>query len=196
MNKTVVRTAVREKLMAMPKEDHKRKSLMIHNKLINLQEIKDAKTVAITISKFPEVNTKDLIEVLWKMGKQVAIPKCTPRTREMKFYVFTDYEQLEQVYMDLYEPIEGKTTFINKKEIDVLISPGIVFDKLGYRVGYGGGYYDRYLIDYENFTVSMGFEVQIVEKIDANEYDLPICTIITEEQIIACSDARREDINE
>lgn len=195
MDKMTIRTAVKEKLMTMSEETYKRKSLMIHNKLINLPQIKESKTIALTISKFPEVDTKLLIEELWKIGKQVAIPKCIPSTKEMKFYVFTSYDQLEQVYMDLYEPKEDETTYISKSKIDVLVSPGIVYDKYGYRIGYGGGYYDRYLVGYEKFTISMAFEAQIVEKVPVNAYDLPICTIITEEQIINCSDVRRGDLN-
>lgn len=188
MDKTIIRNTVKHKLHAMSEVEYARKSSMIHNKVINLQEIKDAKIIALTISNFPEVDTKKLIEALWKMDKKIAIPKCTSSTREMHFYVFTNYEQLEQVYMELLEPKIGETTLISKDEIDVLISPGIVFDKQGFRIGYGGGYYDRFLVDYKKITLSMAFEVQLVEKVPVSEYDLPICTIITEEQIIKCNE--------
>lgn len=186
MDKKTIRNTIRKELLKMTVKQQEKKSLMIHNKLINTTEIKEAKTIAVTISKFPEVQTKPLIEALWKMGKQVAVPRCIPKTKEMHFYIIDSFEQLENVYMDLYEPIIEQTTYINKVEIDVLIAPGIAFDQKGYRIGYGGGYYDRYLTDFKNSTISLAFELQIVDKIPINEYDLSICTIITEERFINC----------
>lgn len=186
MDKKSIRNTIRKELLKMSVKQHTQKSLMIHNKLINTIDIKEAKTIAVTISNFPEVNTKPLIEALWKIGKRVAVPRCIPKTKEMHFYIIENFEQLENVYMDLYEPIIEQTVYIKKSDIDVLIAPGIAFDNKGFRIGYGGGYYDRYLTDYKKKTISLAFELQIVDKIPINEYDLSICTIITEERFINC----------
>lgn len=166
---------------------------MIHNKVINLDEIKNAQTIAVTISNFPEVDTMHLIEALWKMDKKVAVPRCDPKTRTMTFYIFDNEEQLETVYMDLKEPIPSKTKQVHAEEIDVIIAPGIVFDRSGYRIGYGGGYYDRYLAQFDRTVIAMAFDMQIVEKVPTDAYDLPVGKIITEEHIISCKEARREE---
>lgn len=195
MDKKILRKNIFIKLQQISKKKHLIKSAIIHNKLINHQEIKKAQVIALTIASFPEVNTKLLIETLWKLGKKVAVPKCHPATKKMDFYIFDDYNQLEVVYLNLKEPKPDYTTKIDKEEIDVLISPGIVFDTTGYRIGFGGGYYDRFLQDFTKTTISMAFEIQIVEKIPTDAYDLPIDTIITEERIIHCNDIRKDDSN-
>lgn len=195
LDKKEYRQLMKTKLAKVDELEYKRKSAMIHNKVLNIDKIKQANIIALTIANFPEVDTKNLIEALWKQGKQVAIPKCTPSTKEMEFYIFKDYNELELVYAGLWEPIINETTKINKGQIDVLISPGIVFDKEGYRIGFGGGYYDRYLTDFSKMTISMAFEMQIVEKVPRDAYDLSICTIITEERIIHCNEVREDDNN-
>lgn len=195
MDKKLFRKTILMKLQTLSEKDYSIKSAMIHNKLINQEEIKKAQIVALTISNFPEVNTKRLIEALWKLGKNIAVPKCDPKTKKMDFYIFDDYNQLEVVYMNLQEPIVESTTKVEKEQIDVLISPGVVFDLTGYRIGFGGGYYDRFLQDFTKPTISMAFDVQIVEKIPVDAYDLPISTIITEERIIHCDDFRKDDKN-
>lgn len=189
-----MRTNVKKELSTMSKEVYKTRSQMIHNKTLNLNELKDAHIIALTISRFPEVDTRDLIQMLWKQGKQVAIPKCEPATHEMTFYIFTSFDELEIVFKDLFEPIIERTTKIAKEDIDLVITPGIAFDRKGYRLGFGGGYYDRFLVDFNKPKISIAFEEQIVEKVPTDAYDLPICKIVTEEQIIKCSKARKEEI--
>lgn len=193
MNKKELRQVIRHQLTTINKDMFKLKSQMIHNKLLNMDELKQANVIAITISQYPEVDTIHLIEQLWKIGKQVAIPKCKHETRQMDFYKINSFDELEVVFKNLQEPIISKTSLIEKNEIDLLISPGIAFDKKGFRLGYGGGYYDRYLVDFVKPTISMAFEVQIVENLPVDAYDLPICKIVTEEQIIKCSDVRKDD---
>lgn len=194
LNKKELRTTVRSSLLSLSPEIHKIKSDMIHNKLINMEEIKNATIIGITIANFPEVGTERLIATLRKQGKKIAIPRCNPKTKEMSFYIYESDEQLETVYMDLKEPIPSVTTIVQSSEIDVMITPGIVFDPTGFRIGYGGGYYDRYLTNFEKPTISMAFEVQIVEKVPADAYDLPICKLITEERIINCKKLREEEM--
>ncbi|GEK33924.1 5-formyltetrahydrofolate cyclo-ligase [Kurthia sibirica] len=187
MDKKNLRKFVRNELSKIPQKLYTIHSQMIHNKLLNMSEVKQAKTIAITISHYPEVDTIDLIEQLWKLGKNVAIPKCKHETKQMDFYIFTSFDELEVVFKQLQEPIVEQTTKIEKEMIDVLIAPGIAFDLAGYRVGFGGGYYDRFLVDFDKPTISMAFEVQIVDKIPTDGYDLAICKIVTEERIITCN---------
>lgn len=154
------------------------------------ENIKKAQVIGITLSSFPEVDTWELIEELWARGKQVVVPKCNPSTRSMTFYQIDSFDQLEVVYMNLQEPIPALTQKVIPSNIDMLIVPGVVFISTGYRIGFGGGYYDRFLSDYNNTTLSMAFDCQVVETIPVEEYDLPVKWILTETRIIECSKAK------
>ena len=102
----------------------------------------------------------------------------------MDFYLYTNKNELENVYLDLYEPKDHREKLIDKDFIDLIIVPGLLFDPKGYRVGYGGGYYDRYLVDYPNITVSLAMEEQLVQYVPFDEYDIPVDFIITEDLMI------------
>ena len=181
MDKKQIRNVIRNKLLAMTKNQYDEYSYTIYKKVLNEPSIKEGKTIALTISSFPEVNTWPIIEALWAQGKQVVVPKCNRETREMTFYNITSFSQTENVYMDLLEPIPTLCKPISKEVIDVCIVPGIVFDKRGYRVGYGGGYYDRFLENFSEKTIALAFTSQLVEEVPFNHYDVPIEQLITNE---------------
>jgi 5-formyltetrahydrofolate cyclo-ligase len=98
----------------------------------------------------------------------------------MEFRELRSLEDLENVYMDLYEPIVTKTEVVPSEKIDLLVVPGLVFDRSGYRIGYGGGYYDRYLAHFKGAAVSLAFNDQIGENLPHEEFDIPVEQVITE----------------
>lgn len=192
MNKKELRNKIKSSLNDLTLDKYKQLSSNIKEKLLCESTINNSKTIAITISNHREVDTFDIIKQLWKLGKNVAVPKCNPKTRTMDFYVFTDFSQLETVYMDLKEPNPLNTTYVSPKDIDVIIVPGIVYDLQGYRVGYGGGYYDRYLTNYEGHLISLAFDFQIVETVPKESHDIPVDIIITDKNRIDCVYNRKE----
>ena len=96
-----------------------------------------------------EVNTYPIIEKAWEEGKKVVVPKCNKEARTMSFRKISNFDQLETVYMNLREPIPALTEEVNADEIDLQIVPGVAYTERGERIGYGGGYYDRYLMHYK-----------------------------------------------
>lgn len=192
MNKKEMRKKVHHALHQIPIEQHRQLSLDIKKKLLSEPSILNSEIIAITISKHPEVDTYEIIEDLWRLGKKVAVPKCNPKLRTMDFYIITQFSQLETVYMDLKEPIPSETVHVCPKEIDVLIVPGIVYDKNGYRIGYGGGYYDRYLTQFHGTLISLAFELQMVKEVPKESHDIPVDIIITEKNRIDCMNHREE----
>ncbi|MEK4759500.1 5-formyltetrahydrofolate cyclo-ligase [Viridibacillus sp. FSL E2-0187] len=192
LDKKTLRQDMRVQLAQMSKAQYDAYSLQIHEQLLRESSIKKANVIGLTISAFPEVNTIPLIEKLWSQGKRVAVPKCEPKTRAMIFYEITSFDQLETVYMQLKEPIPTLTKEVPKEEIDCLIVPGVVFDRFGYRVGFGGGYYDRYLVSYNGERITLAFEVQLIHKVPTDQYDLPVHKIITETSVINCLEYRKE----
>jgi len=141
----------------------------------------NSQTIGITISKEFEWNTRPIIEQAWELGKTVCVPKSYPKEKELVFYKLDSYEQLEPSYYQLLEPKITETEQINKKQMDLLIVPGILFDKDGYRIGFGGGYYDRYLADYPNETVSLLARAQLIEDLPVHSFDINVNQMITEE---------------
>lgn len=185
MEKADQRKKMIEMLKAMQPDEHQMKSDRIVEFLKADEVFQKAETVGVTISAFPEVDTHRLIEYCWKAGKKTVVPKCDPVTRAMTFRIIEDFSQLETVYMRLLEPIEQKTESVEPGEIDLLLVPGVVFSPDGYRIGFGGGYYDRYLTRYTGPTRSLAFAMQLVDAVPVEPHDVPVDIIFTE---LGCHD--------
>jgi 5-formyltetrahydrofolate cyclo-ligase len=193
LDKKELRKMVRHSLNGMSNQLYIQSSFNIKQQLLlNEPSIVEGNTIAITIANKPEVDTKEIIESLWSKDIRVVVPKCDPKKRSMNFYAIHNFQQLETVYMDLQEPIPEITELVAAEEIDCIIVPGIVFDINGYRIGYGGGYYDRYLKDFEGSLISLAFDTQIVDSIPFESHDLPVDIIITETKRIDCAKNRKE----
>lgn len=141
---------------------------------------KKAETIGITVAQGFEWDTKPIIEAGWKENKTVAVPKCEPKEKRLTFYTLEEYDQLEVVYYNLLEPKPDASLKLTKQKIDVLIVPGLLFDKQGYRIGFGGGFYDRFLTDFPNTTVSLLHSSQLMEDLPKEEFDIPVQYLITE----------------
>lgn len=166
----------------------------IENLLLKEESVQKASIIGITISAFPEVNTEGIIKRLWDLGKTVVVPKCIPKERLMTFYKIDSYDQLEMVYMQLQEPNPLLAEPVTHTEIDLLIVPGIVYSKTGYRIGYGGGYYDRFLTNYAGQTISLAFDFQVVDEVVRDVFDFPVEKIVTNEKIIPCKENREKEV--
>lgn len=186
LDKKLIRNDIKKQLKDLPHSFYEEASLIIKERLLNQLSIINSTTIALTYSRQREVDTKRIIEALWALGKQVALPKCNPKDHSMDFYLVTNLNQLETVYLDLMEPNPEKTVKINKENIDVVIVPGVVFEREGFRIGYGGGYYDRYLMGFNGDTISLAFQLQIVDSVPKEEHDIPVQWIITEQELIDC----------
>ncbi len=148
---------------------------------------KKANTIGLTVSRKREIDTRNIISHAWSVGKRVAVPKSCPDTSQMDFYVIDTFSQLEKGYVGLLEPIVALSKRIEKDSIDLLIVPGLVFDKKGFRIGYGGGYYDRFLQTFTNETLALTLESQLVERVPHDIYDIPINRLITEKRALLFS---------
>lgn len=192
MGKVDIRKNIIDILQEMERTQHVRQSSEVMKRLVASKLFQEAGTIAVTISRFPEVDTRLLIEHAWQTGKRVVVPKCIASTREMDFRAITSFDDLETVYMDLLEPIEERTSSIKKDEIDLQLVPGVVFSEKGFRIGFGGGYYDRYLEGYKGETISLAFEVQLIEAVPIEPHDIPVDWIITENRSIHTGKLRRK----
>ncbi|ASN05230.1 5-formyltetrahydrofolate cyclo-ligase [Virgibacillus necropolis] len=180
MNKSELRNKAITYLKSLSDEEKLAVEGKITNQLIQSDLWKKSSSIGITISQGFEWNTKTIIDTAWKEDKQVSVPKCDPSIKALTFYQLKTYEQLEVVYYNLKEPDPSISKFIEKNQLDLLIVPGLVFDQKGYRIGFGGGYYDRFLKDFSNTTVSLVSNDQLTQEIPREEFDLPVDYIVTE----------------
>ncbi|WP_066192970.1 MULTISPECIES: 5-formyltetrahydrofolate cyclo-ligase [Gracilibacillus] len=158
----------------------------LHRHLYLTPAWKQATTIGITISKGLEWETQPIIEMSYLLGKKIVIPRTNPLTHEMNFHYYSQGDQLEQMWQNIYEPI-ANLPIVEKTEIDLMIVPGIVFDKQGYRIGYGGGFYDRYLADYQGETLSLASDFQMVSQLMTEPHDQPVDQLVTNFGRIYCT---------
>ncbi|EIJ78865.1 5-formyltetrahydrofolate cyclo-ligase [Bacillus methanolicus PB1] len=189
--KQMIRKAVKAKLANIQKPEYEDKSYQIAQTLFSDPYWKDAKTVAITVSNPPEADTLQIIRKGWELGKKIAVPKCIPESKGMVFRTLTRFSELESSFFNLYEPIEGLTEAVSANEIDLMIVPGVAFTYDCYRIGHGGGYYDRYLTNFNGKTVSLAFEEQLIDRFQVEEHDIPVMKLITDKKVIELNRGKR-----
>ncbi|WP_180960421.1 5-formyltetrahydrofolate cyclo-ligase [Neobacillus cucumis] len=183
-DKKVVRTRVKESLQSLGKTLYEDYSHKIARTLFEEDEWKTAKTIGIYISRKPEVDTYQIIRRAWDEGKQVVVPKCNPIDKTLSFRTLTDFSQLESVYYGLWEPIVSVTNKISSEMIDLIIVPGLAYTRDGFRLGFGGGFYDRFLSNYSGKTLSLAFHLQIIPHFPVEKHDIPVSKIITDQEVI------------
>lgn len=140
-----------------------------------------AKQIFLYASVANEVDTKTLIANAYKNGKTVALPKCEAMGK-MQFFAY-DGNLIEGRY-HILEPTSD--VLLEPAEDDVIIVPGLAFDKMGYRMGQGGGYYDRYLSKYRCISIGVCREQFMCNEIPKEWNDLPVDYVITEATVYAC----------
>lgn len=183
MDKTELRKEIHFSLTTIKEEEHRERSKKIHQNLYDTPYWKNAKRIGITISRFPEVDTYEVIKKAWSESKKVSVPRCIHKEKKLDFHTITSFEEVEPSYFGLLEPLRTleKTS---PAAIDLLIVPGLAYNINGFRLGYGGGYYDRYLANYyKGRTVSLCFKEQIVEHIPVDRHDQAVEMLIGEEKL-------------
>lgn len=133
-----------------------------------------ARTVAMTISMANEVQTGDLMQAAREAGKIICVPRTLPQ-RQMSFSVYNDGTKMVRSSFGVNEP-SAEIAVVDKNDIDLLVVPGQWFDGQGYRVGHGGGYYDRFLVDYNGDTISLVYPETYtrVSTWEIDQFDIPV----------------------
>lgn len=182
--KRELRNAVLQKMSNLGADQHSLLSECIVKNAIDFLNSYAFQTIAVTLSRFPEVNTSLLIEHMWKQGKTVCVPKSDGLTKMMEFYKINTWSDVEPGYKGILEPKGDINDPVIKTEIDCVIVPGVVFTSCGYRIGFGGGFYDRYLEDYSGVTCSLLSSLQLADYLPIEEHDVAVQYLITEQNIL------------
>ena len=176
--------AIRKQIFKARKEHSdtwiEEKSRRITELLTALPEYEDADRIMAYADYNHEVITRYIIEQSWKDGKEVAVPKVFGK--DMVFYRLTDFSQLESGYFGIPEPKEDGETV--SWEDAMMVMPGVAFDENCNRVGYGGGFYDRFVEKHPGIRrVAVGFSFQIISEVPTEPTDIRPQVIVTEEKI-------------
>ncbi len=169
---------------ALPGAEREKMSSSICRRFSRLPMLKDCRGVMIFLSFGSEVNTDYIIEWLWKENKRVFVPLCKPRTREMEIFPITGFADLEPGYFGIREPKKDLQPPAAKKDIDMVVVPAVAFDRRGYRVGYGGGYYDRFLAGLNIPKVGLSFSCQMIPEAPVDRFDQAVNGVLTEKGFI------------
>ena len=167
---------------ALSKEERKKKSDRIKKQLAELPVFEQADQLLIYAGYGSEVETDAIMELAFRKRKLVFCPRV--EGKKMQFYQITDLSQLVSGYRSIREPQPQRSW--QQKPGDLVIMPGTVFDKEGNRIGYGGGFYDRFLEAHPQVsTAALAYELQLVEpgRIETEQTDQKPACIITEKAI-------------
>ena len=178
--KVSIRKSVLKKMKGLEPEIKRVADQSLIQRLRSLPAYQEAGVIATYLSFPHEVDTSFLIDAAQADGKQIVIPKTYPKGR-MEFVVY-DPQKLKQTSFGLLEPDDGSQA-VDQSEIDLIHVPGVAFQKDGYRLGYGGGYYDRYLADFDGATVSTIYACQEVDFAPA-PHDIPVQEVLVDESTI------------
>jgi 5-formyltetrahydrofolate cyclo-ligase len=162
------------------------KSELIVQKVLQTPEYDEADNILLYADYCHEVGTVKIFEDALRRGKRVYYPKCDALTNTMEFYRISYITQLEKGYKGIMEPREVETLRyrLNRKEDTLIIVPGVAFDISGYRLGYGKGFYDRFLMNKRQIsTMALAFSDQIIDELPHDTYDIKMDKIVTEEII-------------
>ena len=177
---------LRERILTLLKnqreEKRLEKSLSIKEKLFNLREFKEARTILFYAAFDGEVETKDMIEQAQAQGKRVALPRINKKDKHITPILMEHaMEKLAFGSYGIKEPAPHAQT-LHLEEIDMIVVPGIAFDRHGNRLGRGRGYYDRFLDDVSPHvpTVGLAFDFQVVDAIPyIKDHDRAVSRLIT-----------------
>lgn len=174
--KKELRKKIREKGKSLTLEYCKKADRDIYERVITLDEYEKAKVVFVFISIHNEPSTKEIIEDAWRKGKTVAAPVCISKT-QMEARKIQSFDDLEEGYFGIKEPKDGLEV-IPKESIDFALVPCVSSDRKGNRLGYGGGFYDRYFENTDFFKCMICRRKLLSEHIPKGIHDIKMDKII------------------
>ena len=175
MDKKALRREIREKKRAMTEEEITSRSEKLGQLFVQSEVYQKAKTVYGYLPYNQEVRTVPILEQALRDGKRVAVPKIYGDT--MRFLYLEDLSQVEKNPMGIPEPVAD--TPVAEDKTALVLMPGVAFTKKGDRIGYGGGFYDRFLAEEPNHpTLALCYDFQIVESLPTEEFDIPVDTVL------------------
>lgn len=181
--KTRLRTRYRSLRENMDAGEKSRQDASIAARIWGMKEYRTAEVFFTYVSKPIEVDTVQMILRAIEDGKAVVVPRCVPGTFDMEFYRIRSMEELEKGSFGVLEPVPGRSEKWTDFSGGFCIVPGLCFDSHGYRLGYGKGYYDRFLSNFGGYKAGVCYSSCIQWNLPHGYYDRPVDVLVTEKYI-------------
>jgi len=182
VQKQLLRNKLKTARLALSDEKKKSFDSEIATKIISSKEYMEARTVICYVSGENEIDTRSIIGAALANKKRVAVPKTEKSDRTMKFYVITSFSQLEAGNYKLLEPIDSCILLDNYTD-SICIAPALGYDLYGHRIGYGKGFYDKFLADYTGISIGLCYTGCVGKEIPHEEFDVPVDVLVTQNYI-------------
>lgn len=168
--------------------DEKHRLILQH--LVSLPEVQAAKEIMVYLDYRGEVATADILRWGWAAGKTMAVPVTLKPERKLVPVAIHTFDDLQIGAYGIREPRLGKE--VPAEHLDLVLVPGVAFDRHGWRLGYGGGYYDRFLprLRPDCLKIGLAYDLQIVQQVPFEEHDIPLDLLVTETEVIDCKERR------
>jgi 5-formyltetrahydrofolate cyclo-ligase len=169
---------------AIPPDERERRSAEVARRLFELPEMGDARTVMAFSSFGSEVDTAPILERLVTEGRHVVLPRVVDG--ELEPVTYRPGAAMREASFGALEPVDADA--VPPEGIEVVLTPGVAFDRRGYRVGYGGGFYDRFFRRTRGVVLkaAIGFDVQLVDEVPHGRPDVPVDLVVTDGGVIRC----------
>ena len=176
-----LRAGYNHRRCALSRLEWVRMSAAIRVRLEQSRLFQDAEVLLTYVSaKDNEVDTHALIDDALAAGKEVLVPVPAEKSGEIGWSQLHHLGDLVGVRFGLLEPAPDKVDLVQPPLQGLCIVPGIAFTRSGYRLGYGGGYYDRFLADFQGVSIGLAFEIQVTHSLPVEEHDYPVRYVLTE----------------
>lgn len=185
LSKKMIRERILSIRNSLDPEEAKRRGKLIFQNLKTLPAFNSARTIHTYVSsKKNEVDTIEIIGYLLSTGKKVIVPIVDKEKKNLRHSELKSLDKLKKSTFGIFEPEEVIDVDIN--EIDLVLVPAVAVDRMGNRIGFGGGYYDKFLSQVNCPKIALVYSFQVVEAIEPSPDDIPIDFIVTETEIINC----------
>ena len=187
INKEQLRDQIRNQRSNKSKSFILEKSEKISKNLCNLKEFQQADHILFYVSYNGEVDTHSLLKKTLSSKKTVFVPLSNPKDHTLSISELRAFSDLIPGTYGILEPKKEKIRPSSIHNIDVVLVPGVAFDKYGHRLGQGGGYYDWFLSKSTAISIALSFKFQLVKEIPVESHDQSVDIIVTEHQVIRCT---------
>lgn len=181
-----LRVRSKERRRNMKSEEKQLLDRAVADNVRRLKEYRPAKTILIYMSTPIEVDTIGIIKNAWADGKRVAVPRCIPDTRDMEFHYIDNLENLSVGSFSVLEP-DPSLPIVTDFSGCLMIVPGMHFDMKGYRIGYGKGYYDRYMVRFTGISAGICYSGELKPFLYHGRYDRHVDIVVTDKRIKTCN---------
>ncbi|MBQ7161587.1 MAG: 5-formyltetrahydrofolate cyclo-ligase [Clostridia bacterium] len=190
--KKAIREKIKAERMEISAEEKERLDAAICEKFLSLASYRYAGILLLYAPMKGEIDVMPLARAALAAGKKVAFPRCDPDDRTMVFRCVRSEEELAPAHFGIREPSDGCEAYDPaSNELAICIVPALAFDREGFRVGYGGGYYDRFLNDFRGSKVGLIYSRFLIERAPRGRFDTAADAMVTEKGVITPCPTKR-----